>query len=67
MISHLGKWRRLALAAALGLSCFTFSISGQDKAGRVGERASTEMPAHSPLVEPDMRISRHPALLKTLA
>jgi len=27
--------------------------------GRVGERASTEMPAHSPLVEPDMRISRH--------
>lgn len=32
MIPMVGKWRRLALAAALGLSCFTFSIAGQDKA-----------------------------------
>ena len=33
--------------------------------GRVGERATPCGATHSPLVEPDKRISRHPALLKT--
>jgi len=32
--------------------------------GRVGERATPLGATHSPLVEPDKRISRHPALLK---
>src|ERR1035438_3004627 len=32
---------------------------------RVGERATSCGVTHSPLVEPDKRISRHPALLKT--
>jgi hypothetical protein len=49
------------------LTLWTPQSSRGVSTGRVGERASTEMPAHSPLVEPDMRISRHPALLKTLA
>src|SRR5260370_32746760 len=35
------------------------------KGGRVGERATPCGATHSPLVEPDKRISRHPALLKT--
>src|SRR5664279_3163353 len=33
--------------------------------GRVGERATPCSATHSPLVEPNKRISRHPALLKT--
>src|ERR1017187_9352655 len=33
--------------------------------GRVGERATPCGATHNPLVEPDKRISRHPALLKT--
>src|SRR6266567_9358430 len=33
--------------------------------GRVGERATPCGATLSPLVEPDKRISRHPALLKT--
>ena len=33
--------------------------------GRVGERATLCGATHSPLVEPDKQISRHPALLKT--
>src|ERR1035438_9539345 len=33
--------------------------------GRVGERATPCGATHSPLVEPDKQISRHPALLKT--
>ena len=33
--------------------------------GRVGEKATPCGATHSPLVEPDKRISRHPALLKT--
>src|SRR5436190_19549342 len=37
-------------------------VSRQD--GRVGERATPCGATHSPLVEPDKRISRHPALLK---
>jgi len=32
---------------------------------RVGERATLCGATHSPLVEPDKRMSRHPALLKT--
>src|SRR5438309_11827314 len=37
-------------------------VSRQD--GRVGERATPCDATHSPLVEPDKRISRHPALLE---
>jgi GxxExxY protein len=37
----------------------------EDDHGRVGERATPCGATHSPLVEPDKRISRHPALLKT--
>jgi hypothetical protein len=32
MVPKVGKWLRLVLAAAVGLSCSTSSISGQDKA-----------------------------------
>ena len=38
----------------------------RDNFGRVGERATPCGATHSPLIEPDKRISRHPALLKTL-
>jgi hypothetical protein len=34
--------------------------------GRVGERATSCDATHSPLIEPDKRISRHPALLKRI-
>jgi len=37
----------------------------EDFHGRVGERATPCGATHSPLVEPDKQISRHPALLKT--
>ena len=36
-----------------------------DPHGRVGEKATPCGATHSPLIEPDKRISRHPALLKT--
>ena len=43
------------------------SPGGNTFDGRVGERATLCGATHSPLIEPDKRISRHPALLKTLA
>jgi len=39
----------------------------EDDHGRVGERATSCDATHSPLIEPDKRISRHPALLKRIA
>ncbi len=47
-----------------GITRIVNGLEEEDSHGRVGERA-TQSATHSPLVEPDKRISRHPALLET--
>ena len=49
----------------LPLLLFPASLEKGQSLGRVGERATHFGATHSPLIEPDKRISRHPALLKT--
>jgi hypothetical protein len=43
------------------------SLTQKPSHGRVGEKATPCGATHSPLIEPDKRISRHPALLKRIA
>src|SRR5438270_11684678 len=52
--------------AALIKDGITRIVNGleEESHGRVGERATPCGATHSPLIEPDKRISRHPALLK---